>query len=81
MVVSLVQQSGSLNAEAFGWDSAVARWGVTGSFDASQGAIVPDAFMASVVEGGESDPTAVVAKYVKKGNIFVAANGDIFIYS
>ena len=76
-----IVQSGSLNAEAFGWDSAVARWGVTGSFDASQGAIVPDAFMASVVEGGESDPTAVVAKYVKKGNIFVAANGDIFIYS
>jgi hypothetical protein len=76
-----VQQSGSLNAEAFGWDSAVSRWGVTGSFDASQGAIVPDAFMASVVEGALSDPAAVVAKYVKKGNIFVAANGDIFIYS
>jgi hypothetical protein len=76
-----IQQSGSLNAEAFGWDSAVARWGVTGSFDASQGAIVPDAFMASVVEGAANDPTAVVAKYVKKGNIFIASNSDIFIYS
>jgi hypothetical protein len=76
-----IVQSGSLNAEAFGWDSAVSRWGVTGSFDAAQSAIVPDAFMASVVEGALSDPAAVVAKYVKKGNIFVAANEDIFIYS
>jgi hypothetical protein len=76
-----IQQSGSLNAEAFGWDSAVSRWGVTGSFDASQGAIVPDAFMASVVEGATDLPSIVVAKYVKKGNIFIASNSDIFIYS
>jgi len=76
-----VQQSGSLQAEAFGWDAAVSRWGVTGSFDAAQSAILPDAFMASVVEGAASDPTAVVAKYTKKGNIFIAANEDIYIYS
>ncbi len=76
-----VQQSGSLDAEAFGWDSAVSRWGVTGSFDAAQSAIVPDAFMASVIEGAASDPTAVIAKYTKKGNLFVAANEDIYIYS
>lgn len=76
-----VQQSGSLQAEAFGWDAGVSRWGVTGSFDAAQSAILPDAFMASVVEGAASDPTAVVAKYTKKGNIFVAANEDIYIYS
>ena len=76
-----VQQSGPADAEAFGWDSAVTRWGVTGSFDASQGSMVPDAFMASVVEGAANDPTAVVAKYTKKGNIFVAANEDIYIYS
>ena len=76
-----IQQTGPTDAEAFGWDSAVSRWGVTGSFDASQGAMIPDAFMASVVEGAANDPLAVVGKYVKKGNIFVAANEDIYIYS
>jgi len=76
-----IQQTGPLDAEGFGYDSAVARWGVTGSFDAAQSAIIPDAFMASVVEGAASDPTAVVAKYTKKGNIFVGANQDIYIYS
>ena len=76
-----VQQTGPTDAEAFGWDSGVARWGVTGSFDASQNVMVPDAFMASVIEGAANDPTAVVAKYTKKGNLFVAANQDIYIYS
>ena len=76
-----IQQTGPLDAEGFGYDSAVARWGITGSFDAAQSAIIPDAFMASVVEGAASDPTAVVAKYTKKGNIFVGANQDIYIYS
>jgi hypothetical protein len=76
-----IQQTGPTDAEAFGWDSAVSRWGVTGSFDASQGAMIPDAFMASVVEGAANDPLLVVGKYVKKGNIFVAANEDIYIYS
>ena len=76
-----VQQTGASDAEAFAWDSSVSRWGVTGSFDAAQSAIIPDAFMASVVEGAGNDPSAVVAKYTKKGNIFVAANEDIYIYS
>ena len=76
-----VQQTGPTDAEAFGWDSGVSRWGVTGSFDASQNVMVPDAFMASVIEGAANDPTAVVAKYTKKGNLFVAANQDIYIYS
>ena len=76
-----VQQSGSLDAEAFGWDAEASRWGVTGSFDAAQSAMLPDAYMASVVEGAANDPTAVVGKYTKKGNIFVAANQDIYIYS
>jgi len=76
-----IQQTGPTDAEAFGWDSGVSRWGVTGSFDASQNVMVPDAFMASVIEGAANDPTAAPAKYTKKGNIFVAANEDIYIYS
>jgi hypothetical protein len=39
--------------------------------------------MAAVVEGavGVDTPAAVVAKYNKKGNLFVGANEDIYIYS
>jgi len=76
-----IQQTGNLDAEAFGWDSAVSRWGITGSFDASQNLMVPDAFMATVIQGANSDPTTVVAKYTKRGNIFAAADESIWIYS
>jgi hypothetical protein len=76
-----IQQTGNLDAEAFGWDSAVSRWGVTGSFDASQNLMVPDAFMSTVIQGAASDPTAVVSKYTKRGNIFAAADESIWIYS
>ena len=56
---------------------------MTGSFDPSTTSYTPDAFMSAVVEGGvgENDPSGVVAKYQKKGNIFVGANQDIYIYS
>jgi hypothetical protein len=37
--------------------------------------------MSAVVLGVASDPTAVVAKLTKKGNIFVAADETIWIYS
>ena len=78
----IVVQQGTQNiGEVFAYDSATTRWGVTGSFSADAGAYTPDAFMATVVEGTASDPTAVVSKYTKKGNIFVANNQDIYIYS
>jgi len=67
--------------ETFGFDSANLRFGVTSSFDASTEAFVPDAFMVNVIEGAGNDPDAVVSKYDKKGNIFVANNEDIYIYS
>ncbi len=78
-----VVQSGSKNSEAFAYDSAVTRWGFTGSFDPSQNTMVPEAFIAAIVEGGSGDnnPTDTIAKYTKKGNIFVADNGEIYIYS
>ena len=80
----IVQQSvvGSEGfGEAFAWDAAVARWSMTGSFDPATEAYTPEAFMASVVEGGASDPTAVIAKYTKKGNTFVGNDQSIWIYS
>jgi hypothetical protein len=76
-----IQQTSATDSEAFAWSSTDSRWGVTGSFDPSTNTISPDAFMATVVEGAANDPTAVVAKYTKKGNIFVANNEDIYIYS
>lgn len=79
----IVQQTGPLDGEAFAYDAAVARWSMTGSFDPSTEAYTPEAFMAAVVEGGAGadTPAAVVAKYAKKGNLFVGANQDIYIYS
>jgi hypothetical protein len=77
----VIQQDSDTNGEAFAFDSATSRWGVTGSFDAATNTITPDAFMATVVEGVADDPTAAPARYTKKGNTFVANNGDIYIYS
>ena len=78
----IVVQQGTQNVgELFGYDSLTTRWGVTGSFSADGNAYTPDAFMATVVEGTTPAPTAVVSKYTKKGNIFVANNEDIYIYS
>ena len=77
----VVQQNADGTGEVFGFDNPTKRFGVSGSFDASTNAFTPDAFMAAVVEGTANDPTAVIAKYTKKGNIVVAANEDIYIYS
>ena len=79
----VVQQDGPTNGEAFAYDAATTRWSMTGSFDPSTEAYTPDAFVAAVIEGGtgEDDPSAVVAKYQKKGNIFVGDSGEFFIYT
>ncbi len=77
-----IQQTGPTDAEAFAWSSADGRWGVTGSFDPSGNTISPDAFMSAVVVGSGGDGSGdVVAKYVKAGNMFISASGDIYIYS
>lgn len=77
----VVQQTTQDRGEVFAFDQANIRWGVSGSFDASQNAFTPDAFMANVVVGTANDPDAAPARYDKKGNIFVANNEDIYIYS
>ena len=77
----VVQQTAATNGEVFGFDSATTRFGVSGSFDASQNTFTPDAFMSAVVIGAANDPTAAPARYQKGGNIFVANNGEIYIYS
>jgi hypothetical protein len=48
----IVVQQGTQNiGELFAFDSGTTRWGLTGSFDASDTAYTPDAFMAAIVEG------------------------------
>jgi hypothetical protein len=76
-----IQQSNALDAEVFGFDSSATRWGVSSSFDASQNAFVPDAYMALTLEGAGTDPTVVAARYQVKGNIFIGSDEGIWIYS
>ena len=77
----VVQQTSATNGEAFAFDSATTRWGLTGSFDASTNTIAPDAFMAAVVVGSGTNPDNAPARYDAKGNIFVGTDGEIYIYS
>lgn len=76
-----IQQNSSLNSEVFGFDSGNTRWGVSSSFDASQNAFVPDAYMALSLVGAGTDPTVVAARYQVKGNIFIGSDEGIWIYS
>ncbi len=77
----VVQQDTAGEGELFGYDSATTRWALTSSFDAATSAFTPDAFISAVVIGATSDPDDAPARYDKGGNIFVAANEDIYIYS
>ena len=76
-----IQQNNSLNSEVYGFDSGNTRWGVSSSFDASQNAFIPDAFMALSLIGAGTDPTVVAARYQVKGNIFIGSDEGVWIYS
>jgi len=77
----VIQQGTNGIGETFGYDNAVTRWGVTGSFDGSQATFVPDAFMAAVVVGAGTDPNAAPARYDAAGNMFIGTDENIWIYS
>ena len=81
----VVQQTTQDVGEVFAFDNANTRWGVSGSFDASQNAFVPDAFMAAVSTGNFSSDSAIQAgidsRYSAKGNIFIGDDEGIWIYS
>lgn len=78
----VIQQGTQGVGETFAYDAANTRWGVTGSFDATQNSFTPEAFMATVIEGGAGQtPGDVVAKLAKKGNIFIQDTEDIWIFS
>ena len=84
-----VQQTGPTDTEGFGYDSTEGRWGVTSSFDASQNALAPVAFMPVAINGTENVPTsnqvANEARYKKAGNIYIDTDatmeeGGVWIY-
>ena len=77
----VVQQGTQDVGELFGFDANLTRWAITSSFDASLSTFVPDAFMATAIEGAGIDPDATPARYDKKGNIFVGTDEGIWIYS
>jgi len=77
----VIQQGVQGIGEAFAFDLAAVRWGVTGSFNGSTSTIVPDAFMAAAVIGAGTDPTAAPARYNAAGNIFIGTDQNIWIYS
>lgn len=78
----VIEQGTDDIGEALAWSSADSRWGVTGSFDAASTTFDPDAYVNVVVEGTTTNPTTeVVAKYTKKGNMFVDSADNIWIYA
>ena len=79
----VVQQGSDGRGVVFAYDINSLRFGSTGSFDATQNSIIPDVFFVNVVEGGsgDNDPTDTVSRYTKGGNMFIADNGEIYIYS
>jgi hypothetical protein len=78
----VVQQDSQGIGETFAYDAETTRWGVTGSFDSTQNSFTPEAFMATVIEGGAGQTAGdVVSKLTKKGNIFIQDNEDIWIFS
>lgn len=78
----VVQQGTQDVGELFGFDANYNRWAVTSSFDAGQSTFVPDAYMATIVEGAAGvSASAAPTRYTAKGNIFVTDDSDIFMYS
>ena len=79
----VVQQGSNGRGVVFAYDVNTLRFGSTSSFDATQNLIEPDVFFVNVVEGGsgDNDPTDTAGRYTKGGNMFIADNGEIYIYS
>jgi len=77
----VIQQATQNVGELFGFDLGTIRWAVDSAFNAQNSSFTPDGFMATVIEGTANDPTEAGVRYSKKGNLFVATNEDIYIYS
>jgi hypothetical protein len=72
-----IQQTSATNAQAFGWDNATGRWGITSSFNASQNTFTPSAYMGTVINGTDDNPNNLDSSFHKAGNIYVDTDKSI----
>jgi hypothetical protein len=85
----IVQQATQDVGDVFGFDgtdgSGTKRWGIGQTQTASSSEFSPEAFMAAVLTGDATSDTAIKAlvddRYNAKGNIFIADDQDIWIFS
>jgi regulator of RNase E activity RraA len=77
----IVQTETAGTGAAFGWYDTAARFSLQTNtkLAGTATAIVPDAFVAAVVD--EAASMTDIAAYQKNGNIRVTSGGDIYIYS
>ena len=75
----IIIDEGSAAGHAFVYDADASRFAFTSSLAHNAASVTPDAFVAAVVDEAASHTD--VAEYQKNGNIRIASNGDIFIYS
>ena len=76
----IIQSATGGTGFAFLYDSAQARWAFTGSLSGLATTAAPDAFVATVLDLNVAESTDK-AIYQKAGNIKIATNEDIFIWS
>ena len=76
----IVQSTTEGTGFALLYDSAQARWAFTGSLSGLATSAAPDAFVATVLDLNVAESTDIAA-YQKMGNIKIATNQDIFIWS
>jgi hypothetical protein len=76
----IIQSAIAGTGYAFLYDSAQARWAFTGSLSGLATTAAPDAFVATVIDLNVAESTDIAA-YQKPGNIKIAVNQDIFIWS
>ena len=78
----LIIDQGGLSGSAFIFDAGDDRWGFNALVSSSQATANSNAYAAQVIdENNSAHIGAVSASYVANGNIRIATNGDIFIYS
>ena len=78
----IIIDEGGGSGSAFIYDASDTRWGFNANVSSSQATANSNAYAAQVIDENNSAHTgAVSASYVANGNIRIATNGDIFIYS
>ena len=83
----IVQQATQDVGDVFGFDGVTGadRWGIGQVQNAASSSFSPEAFMAAVLTGDATSDTAIKAlvddRYSAKGNIFIADDQDIWIFS